>query len=433
MESVGGGLTALTDERNIRFRFDEEGSAVIREDDLRVLDAVEPALADGRALRRWFEAADAAGTFAERFEVVREFNPSDESFAFYDRIEFGGGRVMPVMGTVDHSLFDRPKRAGAALVRDEFREFVLRYFMRISDYRQPQAYISDEDARAHEAYSPRLSWCTRRESSDIGFGFTQHYYKLRGTGAVGKFHQREEWAIVDLRELYERYEWIVLKVRIFNFNMAFRLLGSDRAQLVVPLVEESYLVVSPDFVLNEDDPDPGVLGRYGFGYAFVRNAREGMLAYGPGEFEAAIELIHFHVLASGETRARLTFVVNRPDRIVNATLDPVGLGFGAADLFSFGLVSTFFGPLRSALERVSPRIGPFDPINAYVTLANQLTGGLAAEALCISREQLERDFLVQHFMQHYQMLTGALLTWRRVADWLDPESLPKAAGTGWNT
>lgn len=420
----------MTDERDISFRFDDEGSAAIREEDLRVLDCVEQTLADGRTLRDWFEAADAAGAFAERFEVVREFNPSDESFAFYDRVGFGGGRVMPVMGTVDHSLFDRPKRAGAALVRDEFREFVLRYFMRISDYRLPQAYISDEEALAHEGYSPRLSWCTRRQSSDIGFGFTQHYYKLRGTGAVGKFRQGEQWAIVDLRELAERYEWIVLKVRILNFNMAFRLLGSDRAQLVFPLAEESYLVISPDFVLNEEDPDPGVLGRYGFGYAFVRNASVGMLAYGPGEFDAAIELIHFHVLASGETRARLVFVVNRPDRIVNATLDPVGLGFGAADLFSFGLASTIFRPLRGALERVSPRLGPFDPVNAYVTLANQLTGGLAAENLCISREQLERDFLVQHFMQHYQMLTGALLTWRRTPDWLDPEALPKSAVTG---
>jgi hypothetical protein len=414
------------------FRLDEGGSAAIREEDLRVLDCVERTLADGRALRDWFEAADADGAFAERFEIVRDFNPSDESFAFYDRVGLGGGRVLPVMGTVDNSLFDRPKRAGAALVRDEFREFVLRYFMRISDYRQPQAYVADDEARARESYSSRLSWCTRPEPSDTGFGFTQHYYKLRATGAVGKFHRREESAIIDLRELGERYEWVVLKVRIFNFNMSFRLLGSDRARLVLPLVEESYLVISPDFVLNEEEPAPGVLGRYGFGYAFVRNADEGMLAYGPGEFEAAVELIHFHVLQSGETRARLVFVVNRPDRIVNATLDPVRVGFGAADLFSFGLASTLLGPLRGALERVTPRVGPFDPVMAYVSLANQLTGGLAADTLCISREQLERDFLVQHFMQHYQMLTGALLTWRRVPDWLDPEALPEAALTGRN-
>jgi hypothetical protein len=209
-------------------------------------------------------------------------------------------------------------------------------------------------------------------------------------------------------------------------------LGSDQAKLVIPLIEDSYLVLSPDFVLNETDPEDGVLGRYGFGYAFVRNESAGLLAYGPGEFDAAIELIQFHVLASGETRAHLVFVVNRPDRIVNATIDPVALGFGAADFMSLGVTSTLFGPIRAALERLPLRIGPFDPISTYVTLANQLTGGLAAEELCISREQLEKDFLVQHFMQHYQMLTGALLTWRRIPDWLNLEALPKSIITGRN-
>jgi hypothetical protein len=363
--------------------------------------------------------------------VVREFNASDASFGFYDQVDLGG-RQIPVMGTVDNSVFDRPKQGASTLVRDEMREFVLRYFMRVSDYRQPQAYVTEEEIRATSGYVAGLSWCTGREQSDIGFGFTQHYYKIRDTGAVGKFHRREHWTIVDLREIGARYEWIVLKVRIFNFNMTFRVLGSERAKLVLPLIEESYLVLSPDFVLNETDPEPGVLGRYGFGYAFVRNESAGLLAYGPGEFEAAIELIQFHVLASGETRAHLVFVVNRPDRIVNATLDPVALSFGAADIVSLGVASTLFGPIRAALERLPLRVGPFDPISTYVTVANQLTGGLAADELCISRRQLEKDFLVQHFMQHYQMLTGALLTWRRIPNWLDREALPKLIITGRN-
>jgi hypothetical protein len=191
-------------------------------------------------------------------------------------------------------------------------------------------------------------------------------------------------------------------------------------------------VLSPDFVLNETDPEPGVLGRYGFGYAFVHNESAGLLAYGPGEFDAAIELIQFHVLASGETRAHLVFVVNRPNQIVNATLDPVALSFGAADVVSLGAASTLFGPIRAALERLPLRLGPFDPISAYVSVANQITGGLAASELCISRRQLEKDFLVQHFMQHYQMLSGALLTWRRIPNWLDREALPKPIITGRN-
>jgi hypothetical protein len=422
----------LIDERDIGFQIDEEGTSVLHEEDLQILRSVERTLADGVALKRWFDATESINGFADRFEVVREFNPSDASFGFYDNVDLGGGRHIPVMGTVDDSVFDRPKQAASTLVRDELREFVLRYFMRISDYRQPQAYVTEEELRATSGYVAGLSWCTQRAQSDTGFGFTQHYYKLRDTGAVGKFHRREQWTIVDLREIGTRYEWIVLKVRIFNFNMTFRVLGSERAKLVLPLIEESYLVLSSDFMLNKTDPEPGVLGRYGFGYAFVRNESAGLLAYGPGEFEAAIELIQFHVLASGETRAHLVFVVNRPDRIVNATIDPVAVSFGAADLLSLGAVSTVFGPIRAALERLPLRFGPFDPISAYVTVANQLTNGLAADELCISREQLEKDFLVQHFMQHYQMLTGALLTWRRIPNWLDRDVLPKPIITGRN-
>jgi len=420
----------LPDERTISDNLDREGSALLREEDYAILSGVEPALADGLALKRWFEAADATGDFAERFEVVRDFNQSDESFGFYDRADVDG-YTMPVMGTVDDSLFDRPKRAASLLMRDEMREFVLRYFMRVSDYRQPEA-MTDSNRAENSHYRSGLSWCPRREPGDSGFGFSQHYYRLRGSGLIGKFHRRDEFAIVDLREIAERYEWIVLKVRIFNFNMSFRLPGSDQARVVVPLQEESYLVVSPEFVLNEDDPEPDVLGRYGFGYAFIRNVSEGMLAYGPGEFDAAIELIHFHVLASGDVRARLIFVVNRPDRIVNLTIDPVDWGFRVADLMSLGLTSRFFAPVRRALERQPLRLGSFDPVSAYVSLANQLTGGLAADTLCISREQLEKNFLVQHFMQHYQMLVGALLTWRRIPDWLDTAGLPESVIAGRN-
>ena len=422
----------MIDQREIEFQIDEEGTSVLHEEDFQILRSVERTLADGIALKRWFDATESVDGFAERFHIVREFNPSDASFGFYDQVDLGGGRQIPVMGTVDDSVFDRPKQAASTLVRDELREFVLRYFMRVSDYRQPQAYVTEEEIRATSGYVAGLSWCTGREQSDIGFGFTQHYYKMRDTGAVGKFHRREHWTIVDLREIGTRYEWIVLKVRIFNFNMTFRVLGSERAKLVLPLIEESYLVLSPDFVLNETDPEQGVLGRYGFGYAFVRNESAGLLAYGPGEFDAAIELIQFHVLASGETRAHLVFVVNRPDRIVNATIDPVALSFGAADLVSLGVASTFFGPIRAALERLPLRVGPFDPISTYVTVANQITGGLAAEELCISRRQLEKDFLVQHFMQHYQMLSGALMTWRRIPNWRDREALPKPIITGRN-
>ena len=48
----------------------------------------------------------------------------------------------------------------------------------------------------------------------------------------------------------------------------------------------------------------------------------------------------------------------------------------------------------------------------------------------ISRRQLEKDFLVQHFKQHYVTIVGSLLTWRQIPDWLDGRALPEWVLTG---
>jgi len=62
---------------------------------------------------------------------------------------------------------------------------------------------------------------------------------------------------------------------------------------------------------------------------------------------------------------------------------------------------------------------------AQTMLLNALTANQASETLCISRETLEVEFLIKHFMQHYQTMVGSLLTWRQVRDWLDAASLPE--------
>jgi len=66
----------------------------------------------------------------------------------------------------------------------------------------------------------------------------------------------------------------------------------------------------------------------------------------------------------------------------------------------------------------------FDPVLGYVNAANALSGNYAARNLCISLEQLEKNFLVQHFRQHYETVLGSLATWRRFPDWLDEKTLP---------
>ncbi len=399
---------------------------ILNERDYAILDRVESTLADGVALKSWWEQTHADGTYADVFEIVREYNKSDDSFGFFDTVALPQGEV-PVMGTVDDSVYDYSKRSAIEAVRDDFREFVLKYFMRISDYHEPQA---SGRPRGRTKYITGVSWCPQEVDTGRGFGFTQHYFKLRETGEIGKFNRHDSNAIVDLRELGDKYEWIVLKVRIFNFNLNVPVPGTEEARVVIPLVEESYLVVSRDFVYNEDSPKDDVLGRYGFGYAFIRSPETGLLAYGPGEFNAAIELIRFEFEATGEIRVRLVFLVNRPTSILNVTIDPIDWSFRAADFFSFGMTKIFSAPFRSLFQAMPFRITGVDPLSAYITAANGFSGGAAAEEFCISQEQLEKTFLVQHFMQHYQMLVGSLLTWRRIPNWLDEAALPESVITG---
>ena len=74
----------------------------------------------------------------------------------------------------------------------------------------------------------------------------------------------------------------------------------------------------------------------------------------------------------------------------------------------FGLAASFLGRVTVST--------PF--LNSAFMLASSIMAGI------------EKDFLVTHFMQHYQMIVGSLLTWRRVPDWLDSSALPETATTG---
>jgi hypothetical protein len=179
-------------------------------------------------------------------------------------------------------------------------------------------------------------------------------------------------------------------------------------------------------VKNLEDPEPGVLAQYGFGYAFVPYAPEpGMIAYGPGHFAAAIQTVDFTVLEDGEIRVRAAFVVNRPTKIANVDVAPLDWGFQLADLMTFNMASRFMAPMKAVADRLPmTRVNGVDPISAYIWMANALTGGIAEQRFGISKAVLEKRMLVQHFMQHYEMLINSLLVWRTVANWTDHDRLP---------
>ncbi len=340
--------------------------------------------------------------------------------------------TVAVMGNVMDLFYDRPKspmESGAAeWMQAQMRAFILRYFMRISDFRRPQAYVKTD--RPAPVLRP-LSWCPTPNPEREGFGYAQVYFKRRDSGQVGKFPDEERFAIIDVRELLETYEWIVLRIRIFDFNLTFRPLGDHLPQVEIPLREQQWVVMSRDFIVAQDHPEPGVLGTYGFGYAVVKDpADRSLLAYGPGQFDDGFQLFHFRVLASGEARAKLVFVVNRPERLLHVPLNPVTWGVNLTDAMSFGLSSHLMTSAQEMLQRVSGRDQGLDPILGAVDLLNVFTGGAARRELCMSRADLEKDMLVQHFMQNYELIVGSLLTWRQMPDWLDRAALPQWVLTG---
>ena len=339
-------------------------AAAWSEMDRQIVDQVEETLARALELRRWWQIHDQRRAYQDSFELVRSFNDADTSFGFFDEAPIDG-RAVPVMGTVEELGYDQPKQGPASAVRREFREFVLRYFLRVSDFREPESAVADAPRR-------------------IGFGYSQHYYKLRRSGAIGKFDRHEAFAIVDLRELFSKYQWIVLRVSIFDFNITIRPFDDPAPSVTFPLTEQSYLVITRDFVVDRTSSD--VRGTYGFGYAFLKDVEPGgLLAYGPGQFDVAFESVTFQVRSNGALRAQLVFVANRPTRLFNLPLDPLEWSLTVADVFIGGRPWTRW---------------------------------------------LDRRMLLQHFQQHYAMLTGSLLTWRHIPDWLDTRRLPAWVRTG---
>ena len=188
-----------------------------------------------------------------------------------------------------------------------------------------------------------------------GFGYAQVYYKLRDSGQIGKFPAEERFAIVDVRELVQKYEWVVLRIRIFDFRIPLfdrsgQELPPDRHPTALPSSGPSS---SRDFILNAERPEPGVLGALRLRLRRARGPDErGTLAYGPGHFDAGFQLFNFRVLDSGEARVKLVFVVNRPERILNLSFNPIAWAFALADLGSFGLTSRLLAPVQSMLSQL---------------------------------------------------------------------------------
>lgn len=379
-----------------------------------ILSDAEAALYRGLVCKRWLREKQASDSYTQKFPLVRTFNHPVTAFGFLDNINVDGTET-PIMGSVSEETYDWVKPKGSTARCEEFREFVLRYFLRISDFRLPEAFASQQRSSLPFMLE-QLCWCMKPRNTRAGFGYSQLYYKTTAGHKAGVFPDHARFRIVDLRDIGPKFEWVVLKVCIFDFDLGVGPFGKSGPEVRIPLNEESLVIISPEFVYDNTSCEPGIAGEFGFGYAVLQPSSRSLVAYGPGQFELGFSQFVFRILDTGEITIRRTFVVNRPSRILNIPLNPLRFAEMAANLLA---------PTQSAR---SCFLGPdfnIDPVFGFVALANALTLGFAGRVCCVSREQLERQMLVRHFMQDYQMIVGSLNTWRQIPDWKETASLPQ--------
>lgn len=393
-----------------------------------VLADVDRCLADGVALYQWWREADRRGTIPDRTELTTVFNRPDSGYSFFAEARVPSGPVA-VMGDVPRVFYDQPKgdwRLDHWIAQVEV--FALRYFMRVSDYRLPEVVVPEDRP---EPLFPSLGWCPQGFVTREGFGFEQLYARRRGSRRVRCIPEADRFTIVDQREL-GGFDWLVGRVQIFNFNLTYPI-DPKLPKVSLPLPEAQWVIFSDRFTSVEHRPEPGVRARFSFGYAMLRPRHDhSVLSYGPGQFDVGFQVFTWTVRDDGKVWVRMPFVVNRPERILDISVDPVDWVFWGAEVATAGRANRWLEPLHAALDAL-PLPGGFDPVFLGIRLANVLTLGQAAARLCISKRQLEEIFLIFHFNQYYTMITGSLLTWRQIDDWLDRAALPRWVKTGRST
>ena len=396
-----------------------------------LLESTEMFLERGKDLLAWYRETLAANSWADRFEESKVYRRPASSFGFFDEAQIMG-KPTPLMGNFQSMFYDELKaragqqQASAQWMRDQMRMFILKYFMRISDFREPEGVPSPQAATTPLILKP-VSICQKNDPQRIGFGFSQLFYKAASDGRIGRFVEAEKNVIIDLRRIGKEFEWILVYVDIYDFSFAYKPFAGNTPSFDLPLKTGSYLVINKDFITIDENPEDG-LATYGFGYSFVRNPRPGILNYGPGEFEVAFETINFHVATDGQVRVNMAFASNRPARIMNVPLDPGVLAQTIAH--EIPALRPFAAPLDMIAGASPFKKMVFDPVFTALDLTNLATFGLAAQRLCLSKDELFRQFLLKHFQQHYQTVSGSLQTWRQVPDWLDEAALPDWVRSG---
>jgi hypothetical protein len=338
-------------------------------------------------------------------------------------------------------------------MRAQVREFVLKYFMRISDYRAPQQVAESNNPKLPKALR-LFSNCPRDEYKAEGFGYSQRYCQLSEGGDEYRFPipdpQNEnkivtQDAIIDLRELRgyknenetfgKNYDWIIVKNPITDFGITVAPLGVNGPQLRLPIPAANFRILSKDTITCEEyevgEREDGVIGRYGVGYAFVKDVGQpGIFDYGPGQLEPALQLLIWEVKNTGEVTVRMTFVSRAPDGIFNLSVNPLHWGYKFAEIFSLGAATPFIAPFKNVTDRLPYAEATINPVYPPIRWINRLTGNALSKYFCISERQINKDLIYIHFLEHYHAVMGSAQTWRQFPDWTDERSLPEWVRTG---
>jgi hypothetical protein len=406
----------------------DPASAPLTAKDRAILANVPTAIREGQDLKDWWARDRVTRVIPQSFPVASQALRPDENYGFVLDANLRQG-LLPVAGVVQDQLYDYPKAppgsktADPEWIRAQVKEFVLSYFMRLTSAMPPPVAPQAPKTRPPELLRP-LSQCSAEKAQRYGWGYQQWYYQLAGTGQIGKFPDSRRYDVVDLREIGPKYAWVVYLVTIYHFDITLPPAGTHGPKIVISTPQPVYTVMTPDFIVNRENPEPGVLGEYGYGYSVVVDPTVvSPIKALPSTINNTIETITFRVLASGEVRAHMDFITPQPPRIV----DFVQFGFEVADKLSFGLASPLLNSVQRLLQGFVPQ---FDPIYTGIRVLNLVTAGIAADDFCITKEQLFKILMVLHFTDVVKMFNLSASLFMIVPDWTDPAGIPAWAKHG---
>ena len=379
-------------------------------DDIAILAGVDQAIQNGQELKAWWAENRDTRVRAERFPLALQVREPDLNYGFLVEANLASG-ALPVAGVVQDQLFAWPKAPGGVRTDPaQLRAFILEHFTHVACTHPPLRAGGD--------------------ASRTGWAYQQLYYKLESTGEIGKFTDSEQTQIVPFYEIGRTYSWVVFVVNIYDLDMPFNLTDSPNGpQINFSLLQPVHTVMTPDYLTDEANPEPGVVARYGYGYSIVPNPTvTPLLAAAPSALTHTIETLAFSLLETGEIRAHMDFIMPQAPRIVN--FDPVGWSFAAADKLTFGGASKAFGPLKNLLEGFELQI---DPVFFSINVLNQMTAGLASDEFGMNRDRVLKTVMTSHFSDVYAMFNLAASHFAMVSDWTDTANLPEWAKLGLNT